>query len=229
MRFPRILSIAIPVVASVFLFTGCDEDEDPVTPVQETARVMAIHASPDAPAVDILVDNVVAKEDLAYLQNTPYTTVNAGTRNIKVNVANTTTSVLNANLPVAANTSYSVFAIDSVASLEPLVTIDTLTTPAAENAHVRFFHLSPNAPAVDIAVVGGAVVFGNRAFRQYTSFTPLPAGTYPLEVRQAGTSTVVLPLGNITFTAGKIYTVIARGFAEATGTQALGAWIIENN
>jgi hypothetical protein len=81
---------------------------------------------------------------------------------------------------------------------------------------------------VDIAVTGGAVVWSNKKFKEYTPFTPLAAGTYNLEVRLAGTSTVVLPLPNITVANGKIYTVFAKGFVGAAGTQALGAQIIVN-
>jgi hypothetical protein len=100
---------------------------------------------------------------------------------------------------------------------------------------VRFFHFSPNAPAVDIAVTGGPVLFSNRKFNDQstnaalTAFTPLNAGTYNLEVRLAGTSTVALSIPNVTLAAGKIYTVFAKGFAGGTGAQALGAQIITNN
>ena len=67
-----------------------------------------------------------------------------------------------------------------------------------------------------------------KSFKEYTAFTPLDAGTYNLEVRLAGTSTVALPLPGIVLTAGKIYTVYAKGFAGGMGAQALGAEIIVN-
>jgi hypothetical protein len=88
--------------------------------------------------------------------------------------------------------------------------------------------LSPDAPAVDVALDGGAVVFGNKAFKGSTAFTPLDAGAYDLEVRVAGTTTVALDLPSITLQAGKIYTVFAKGFLSGTGAQALGAEIIVN-
>jgi hypothetical protein len=72
-------------------------------------------------------------------------------------------------------------------------------------------------------------VFANKAFKEYSAFTPVDAGTYNLEVRVAGTSTVALPLNNITLQAGKIYTVFAKGLLAGSGTQALGAQIIVNN
>jgi hypothetical protein len=155
--------------------------------------------------------------------------VEAGTRNIKVNVSGTSTTVINADLALSKDQNYSVFAIDSVSKISALVLTDDLTAPASGKAHVRFVHLSPNAPAVDVALTGGAVVFGNKAFKDYTAFTPLDAGTYNLEVRVAGTSTVALPLPGITLQAGKIYTVFAKGFLGGTGSEALGAEIIANN
>lgn len=223
--------VALVLALSVVLTaSGCgnDNNSNPVAPVQQ-ARVMAVHASPDAPAVDLLVDGTIAGSGLAYPNNTGYLTVNAGTRNVKVNVAGTSNTVIDANLPVLGGVNYSVFAIGAVASIGALVVTDDLTAPASGKAHVRFVHLSPDAPAVDVAVTGGSVVFADRAFQQYTAFTPLDAGTYDLEVRLAGTSTVVLPLPGIALTAGKIYTVFAKGFVSGSGAQALGAQIIVNN
>jgi hypothetical protein len=150
-------------------------------------------------------------------------------RNFKVNVAGTTTTVINADLTIDENKNYSVFAVDSVSKISAVVVADDLTAPASGKAHVRFIHLSPNAPAVDVAVTGGAVVFGNKSFKDATAFTPLDAGTYNLEVRVAGTTTVALPLPGITLEAGKIYTVFAKGFLGGTGSEALGAQIIVNN
>jgi hypothetical protein len=216
-------------LTAVIAMTGCKDDSTPVTPAPAgSASVMVLHSSPNAPSVDLLVDNTIADSGLSFPQNTGYLNVTAGTRNFKVRVAGTTTTVIDANLPVVANTKYSVFAIDSVSKLSALVVTDDLTPPASGKAHVRFFHLSPNAPAVDVALQGGAVLIGNKSFKDYTPFIPLDAGTYNLEVRLAGSSTVVLPLPGITLGAGKIYTVFARGFVGGSGSQALGAEIVVN-
>lgn len=214
---------------SIVLISSCSKDDDPVpTP---TAKVLVAHASPNAPGVDLLVDDT--KQNTAALTfpaNTGYLTVNAGTRNIKINVSGTSTTVINANVNFEANKNYSVFAVDSVSKISAIVLGDDLTAPASGKAHVRFVHLSPNAPAVDIAVASsGAVVFPNTAFKNGTAFKPLDAGTYNLDVRVAGTTTVALPLPAITLQAGKIYTVFAKGFLGGTGAQALGAEIIANN
>ena len=228
-RFTSLRVAALAVLALVSLAScGSDDSNNPFIPTPQ-ARVMAVHASPDAPAVDLLVDGAVAGSGLAFPNNTGYLTVTAGTRNVKVNVAGSTTTVINADLPIVAGGNYSVFAKGAVASIGALVIADDLTTPAAGKAHVRFVHLSPDAPAVDVAVTGGPVLFGNKAFEEYTAFAPVDAGTYDLEVRPAGSGTVVLALPGVALQSGKIYTVFARGFLNGSGGQALGAQIIVNN
>lgn len=223
------ISMLLLFVTSVVVFHGCSKDEDPVTPVQSKSKVMVIHSSPNAPSVDLLVDNQVAGTNLVFPDNTPYLEVNSGMRNFKVNVSGTSTTVIDVSPSLTINTSYSVFAVNSVSSIEPLLLTDDLSTPASGKAHVRFIHLSPDAPAVDITLTDGTIVFGNRAFKDFTPFTPLNAGTYNLQVRVAGTSTVALDLPGITLQAGKIYTVFAKGFLAGSGAQALGAQIIVNN
>ncbi len=228
-RFVTLAAAAVAVLAA-FTVVGCSKDSksNPVAPVQ-TASAMVVHASPNAPAVDLVVDGGLAGSGLAFPNNTAYLSLSSGSHAVKVNVAGTSTTVINANVDLAAGAHYSVFACDSVSKIAPLVLTDDLTAPAAGKAHVRFIHLSPNAPAVDVAVQGGPVLFSNTAFKGYSAFTPVNAGTYDLEVRLAGTSTVVLPLPGITLQAGKIYTVFAKGFVGGAGAQALGAQIIVNN
>jgi len=215
-------------LAVVFLIFGCSDDENPITPESEKANIMAIHASPDAPGVDLLVDNSIAGNGLTFPNNTPYLSVEKGTRNIKVNVAGTSTTVIDKNLNLEANKNYSVFAVDAVSNLSPLVLEDDLSTPANGKSHVRFIHLSPDAPSVDITTQEGIVVFGGISFKDFTPFTPINSGTYNLQVRLAGTETVVLELNNIVAESGKIYTVFAKGFVDGTGNQSLGAQIIIN-
>lgn len=216
-----------------FFLMACDKDDDDAALAQ--SKVMVVHASPNAPNVDVRVNNNVALTNVAYPTNSGYLDVNSGSTNIKVSPTTTTTHVIDATVTLDASKNYSVFAVDSVSKIKAAVVSDDLTAPASGKAHVRFFHFSANAPAVDIAVTGGAVLFSNRRFNDqatnssYASFTPLNAGTYNLEVRAAGTNTVVLSLPNITLTAGKIYTVFAKGFLGGVGAQALGAQIVTNN
>jgi hypothetical protein len=223
-NFSLFLLIAISSIAMV----SCSDDDNPTEPSPGQGMVMAVHTSPNAPEVDILVDDVVAAEGLVYTQNTGYANITAGTRNVKVYVPALDANIFDANLPIAANTNYSVFAIDSVENIDFILTLDNLTSPASGKSHVRFMHLSPNAPAVDITTTNGTVVFEDYEFSEYSEFTPLDAGTYDLQVRLHGTETVVLELPGIALGDGNIYTIFAKGFEGAEGATALGAEIIVN-
>ncbi len=195
-----------------------------------SAAVKVVHASPDAPGVALLVDNIqVNASALTFPDNTGYLPVTAGDRNFKVNVFGSSTNVINANVDLDPNSAYSVFAVNTVLNIEPLVLVDDLSAPAAGKAHVRFIHLSPNAPEVDITLTDGTIVFGAYEFKEASAFTPLDAGTYDLQVREAGTSNVVLPLNGIPLTDGEIYTVFAKGLVGGSGDQALGAEIVVND
>jgi hypothetical protein len=223
----------LTLLAMSVVFAACDKDDDDNN--VSRSSVMVVHASPNAPNVDVRINNNIALTNVAYPNNSNYAELNSGSTNIKVSPTGTTTYVIDATVDLEANKNYSVFAIDSVSKIKPAVVMDDLSTPVAGKAHIRFFHFSPNAPAVDIAVTGGPILFANRRFNDQATtaslanFTAVNAASYNLEVRAAGTNTIVLSIPNVPLTAGKIYTVFAKGFLGGTGTQALGAQIIANN
>lgn len=231
-KWMRFMVLAVMPAA---MLVSCDEDgDDVIPPVQEDeARVMVVHASPDAPGVDLLVDGEKVNTDaLNYPNNTGYLTIPAGTRGITVNAAGTSDAVIDRDIDFDKDKSYTIFATGSLGSndIQPLVLTDDLTAPTTGNAKVRFVHLSPDAPAVDVAVAGdgGAVLFDGQEFREASAFISVPAGTYDLEVRLDADNTVVLPLDGIELQSGMIYTVFARGFVTLPegNTNALGAQII---
>lgn len=182
-----------------------------------TGRVRVMHASPDVPPVDIFVDGQKAVTALTFPDNTGYVSLPAGSHNVKVFVSpsdGTGAPALEADLNVAAGKDYTVLAVglleDGSLSLLPLE--DNNATPAAGNAHVRLIHASPDAPAVDVAVAGtDTLVFSNVSFGEVGAYTPVPAGTYDLEVRAAGTSTVALPLDGVALADRTVYSVVAVG------------------
>lgn len=226
----RLLNILSATVLCTSLVACSKDDDNDVS----NANVMVVHASPNAPAVDVRINNNVALSNVAYPTNSNYNDVPGGVTNVKLSPAGTTTYVIDANVNLEENKTYSIFAIDSVSKIKAAVVADDLTTPASGKAHLRFFHFSANAPAVDIAVTGGPVVFANRSFNDQAAnlslagFTPLNAGSYNLEVRLAGTNTVVLSLPGVMLAEGKIYTVFAKGFVGGAGSQGLGAQVIVN-
>lgn len=185
----------------------------------DEARVRVLHASPDAPAVDVWLDGskVDALTNVPFGVISGYLAVPAGDHEIKVVVAGTTTSVIEATVSLEAGQSYTVAAIGPVASIGPKIFVDD-PNPSAATAKVRVVHLSPDAPAVDVAPDGASpddAVVKNLAYPDATSYLALPPGTYDLEVRPAGTTDVALQLDPLELAAGRAYSVFAIGSAAA--------------
>jgi hypothetical protein len=187
----------------------------------DISRVRVVHASPDAPAVDIWVNDGIAFSNAPFTGITDYATLDSGTYNVKVVPTGATEPVvIEADLELAG-ADYTVVALGLLDSIEPLVLMDDNSAPASGKAHVRFVHASPDAPAVDIAVKAGPVLFSNVAFKEVGAYLPVDAGSYDLEVRIAGTDTVALEVPGLALADSTVYTVFAMGLAG--GTPALQA------
>ncbi|MBU0985338.1 MAG: DUF4397 domain-containing protein, partial [candidate division Zixibacteria bacterium] len=99
--------LQIGTLLGVLALTAACSDDDNNTPLSPTStpesNVMVIHASPNAPGVDIILNDAAtpAVEDLVFPTNTGYVPLSSGTINVKVNAANSTTTVINENLTLA--------------------------------------------------------------------------------------------------------------------------------
>jgi hypothetical protein len=210
----------ITIVSLLFLSSCTKEDK--------FAQFLVTHASPDASGFDLLIDDKkVSTSAITFANNTGYLDVAAGGRNVKVNLTGTMTGLINTDLTLEEDKAYSLFVINRAANIEAVLLEDNLSNPSSGKAHLRFGHLSPDAPEVDIKIKGGAVIFPNAKFKKFTAFTPLDAGTYNLEVILSGTSIVRLSIPPISLEAGKIYTVFAKGLLSG-GSNPLGAQIMVN-
>jgi hypothetical protein len=178
-----------------------------------TAKVRVVHASPDAPAVDVWVNGTKTLTNVPFFTASDYLDLPAGSYDIQVVPTGATEpKVIDAKgVTVEAGKAYTIAATGKLADIKATVLVDNLTAPAAGQAHVRVIHFSPDAPAVDIRVKGGDALLSNLAFPNATAYTPVPAGSYDLEVTPAGSTTVVLPINGVALEAGKIYDVFAVG------------------
>lgn len=197
-------------LAAVLLVTGTPTTRE--VQAQATAMVRVAHMAPGAPNVDVTVNNQRAFANLAFKSATQYAALPAGSYNAKVTPAGQTQPVvIDANLTLQAGQAITVVATGELPTIQPLVLQDNNAPPPAGQAKVRFVHASPDAPAVDIAVQGGPVLFRNVAFRGVGDYAAVPAGTYTLEVRPAGQAAAVLTVPNVSLSAGQIVTIFAAG------------------
>jgi LPXTG-motif cell wall-anchored protein len=179
----------------------------PVAAADE-AFVRVVHASPDAPNVDVWVDGTKVLTDVPFTAVSDYLAVPAGDHNVQVTATGSTDPVIDEDLTLTAGTSYTVAATGLVADIAATVLVDD-RTPVEGKAKLRVFHASPSAPAsVDVAVTGGPVLVEALAYPKATGYLTVDAGAYALEIRAAGAADAALSL-NATLEAGQNYTAIA--------------------
>ena len=211
---PRLAAaLALPVLLLAAAFVT----PRPASAQAAEARVRVVHASPDAPDVDVFVDGARAIEGLAFGTATDFVSPPAGDYDVDVAPAGAdiADAVISATLTLEAGVSYDVAAIGFVADIAAQVAVVDTGALGPDEVRVRVVHASPDAPAVDVGLAGGGAVFGGLEFPTVGDYAALPAGTYDLEVRLAGGDDVVLPLSGLALTAGTVYDVYAIGSVEA--------------
>jgi LPXTG-motif cell wall-anchored protein len=175
------------------------------------AKVRIIHASPDAPAVDVYVNGAKTLTNVPFFTASDYLDLPAGSYRVQVTPTGQPASaaVIDATATIEAGKAYTVAATGAVANIQPTIIVDDLSAPAAGKAKVQVYHFSPDAPAVDVKLAGGATLVPNLAFPAASGYLEVDAGTYDLQVTPAGASAVVIDLPGTALEAGKIYSVFA--------------------
>ncbi len=187
----------------------------------DAAWVRVVHASPDAPNVDVWVDGDRVLTDVPFTAVSDYLELPAGTYNVQVTATGDTAAVIEADLSLEAGMSYTVAATGMLAEIAPVVLVDDTST-LADQAKLRIFHASPSAPAsVDIAVAGGPILVEGLAYPEATEYLAVDAGDYEVEIRAAGEMDAALTVP-ATLEAGTNVTAIAMDGGDA-GVQVIVA------
>lgn len=183
LRSLRFLPLALALGAFGMFAIGCGGSH---------ASMRFVHASPDAPNVDVLVDGKTVATNLPFASVSPgsgYLTITAGGRLVEVRTTGTATDLVNAsNVSFSSHLQYTVFFAGLVNS--KLQTIDLVTddnsAPQSGNIKLRVFHASPSGPTdLDIYIVAPT-----------TDITNLPPTISALAYQQASSYQSVAPTSN---------------------------------
>lgn len=219
------------MVAAVVALSACGSDVYDTT-LPTSARVKIIHAVADSSStVSALVDGaaITLKPGIAdpltygltFPADSTYLRLTEGAHNIKVIPTTGGFTGFAGDATLVANGYYSIFAVDSVQAIGGVVVKDEIPAPEAGKIAIRFINLSANAPAYDLGVKGGAVINSAIAYKTASGFVQadLPVGndTLKLETRTVGGTAAVRSLNIVKPVAGRVFTIIVRGYV---GTRA---------
>jgi hypothetical protein len=183
------------------------------------SRVRVAHVSPNAPNVDVYVDGSAVLEDVPFTTVSDYLAVPAGTRAVEITAAgDPDASVFAGDVTLEAGTDYTVAAAGEVGDgadepFAPLVLEDDNSDPGGDTARVRVVHASPDAPAVDVTVNAGAVLFDGVAFGE-SGYTEVAGNDYTVQIRgdtPENDGDVVADY-DVSLNGGSVYTAFATGY-----------------
>jgi Domain of unknown function (DUF4397) len=207
------------------------------------ADVRVVHNSPDAPAVDVVVNDDFGNpvvSGLTFSEFTPFLDppVPAGDYNLKVvDTATQGFVALDFDATLEAGTAYTVIANDFVSNIEQLVLVDNNRRVATE-AKLRIVHGSPSAGVVDIYLLEpgclpeescATAAFTDVPFGAETGFVGVSPGTYDVYVTPANVpETLAIAAPGVSVAASGIYTAIARDNTGGAGGVPLGLILLDD-
>lgn len=176
-----------------------------------SSLVRVFHAAPQAPNVDVYVNDQMVFSNLAFGDFTRYVYLDEGEYNVSVYLAGQKDRpVINQMVDVPSQQIFTIAATGNLDNLGLLVIPDKVSKSPSQNySSVRVIHLSPNAPGVDI-LVDGDTLFEDISFGEGTDYVGLNPGTYNVNVVLNTDKSVVLPL-KVTLNPDKIYTIYIIG------------------
>lgn len=228
MNLPMLKALGVGLLGLALV--GCDSASDRFSGLtsQTSFAIRVVHASPDAPAVNALIDEFPLANELTYKQATRFVNYRpSGTRTVQVDglVPGGTVPVIGpAELSFEADTSYSVIAVGPVAAIEPLIIANPTSAVPAGSVRAQVVHGAPAAPPVDVFVTAPgadltqAAPLGSFEFKESLGPAVIPAGEYQIRVTLPGEpGTVVFDSGTVALPDGGDLLIVA---VENTGPGA---------
>ena len=202
---------------------GGNETEEPAdgepAEEEETAGVRVAHLSPDAPNVDVYVDDEPAFEDVAYRDVSEYAELPPATYDVRITAAGDEEQVVFEDSVEVAASDYTLAAIGEIGEENQPFSVevfeDDLSDPG-ENARVRGIHAAPDAPPVTVTAADpGDALFEDLAFGEAQT-VEAPPNSYTLEVRPADAEPDSEPVASfdVPVEAGTVYTAFAVGYLD---------------
>ena len=225
--------LVVCTILTVSLSSCKDKEDNTPEPQPPLAFALLYQASPDAPDMDVLVGSTrINNQAFRYSNASNYLEFTPGDTRFRFNPINASNSYVDSTVTLSENKAYSLFTVGRFENIELLVVEDSLRNPAAGKSLIRFIHVSPDAPAVDIVTTGtnGTTLFSDIAFKGSTEFEEITAGANSFQIRRAGGEEVLLSLTNHTLVAGRIYTILLRGFQTRPegNTNSLSIQVFQN-
>lgn len=180
-----------------------------------SSYIRILHAIPKAPVVDVYADDKIIAKKLPFGKFSEYEKLPSGSYKISIYpTGKKTTPLLSSNLSLSSESINTVALIGTPTAVNLFPIIDPIKEIEQGKVCVRFAHLSPDAPAVDITSPDGKVLFDDVSYEEITDYLCTAPGKFNIQARLAGTDTIVLRVPNLRLYPNRFYTIYAVGLVD---------------
>jgi len=145
--------IPLALFLGALSLSGCNSSSSK----EPTSELRVLHASPDAPKLNVIADGGAVLEAVDYKIGSGYLTVPTGTLTVAVDGilpgGDTATVIGPVDQDLESGRRYTVVAFGEVADIEPLVVTVPAATIGSNETRVQVLHAAPAAPKVHVFVV----------------------------------------------------------------------------
>lgn len=232
----RILSYSLTAIVMLLGLSSCLKSVDPPEQAPARAYISIMHLAPTAPSLDVFFDaKKVSSSPFAPGNVTvAYNAVDKGTFSIVFKKASSDSVV--ASVPAAQYDSlnfYTLFMYNTQVNgaVQAVRIKDDFSNLTSAKPYYRFFHASPDTDAVDLyidntKVESNRIQADNTFSGSYNNFAATTSGFHNIQVKLAGTDTVIASLDNVDLTPGNAYTIYLRGLTNSTTNNQLSLGIL---
>jgi hypothetical protein len=177
------------------------------------ATIRVVHAVANGPDIDVFVDGDRILRNVEYTDITDYEDVDSGNTDIEIQVDGD--ELVSGTFNLRDNRIYTITVAGLLSDtinfpISLLITTDSDSTPASGDTTLRFLHTSAGSPNVDV-YADDNLVWQNIAYGTVGSYQTVRDGSYSIDVRVAGTNTIVVGPVDLDFDSRSINSIFAVG------------------
>jgi hypothetical protein len=180
------------------------------------ACVLVLHGAAGLGPVNVFIDGQPAVGGATYGALGDFVPVIAGERQVQVVPSGQTrqNAVIDATVVLEDGVAYEVAVLGPADDIRlQVLPVDTRPLPEGVS-RLRVIHASPDAPAIDFALLDGEPVIANLEPGDVSDYEELQVALYDFEARIAGTTEPGVPMPGVLMRPNTVYSVYVTGLVE---------------
>ncbi|MGI6452403.1 MAG: DUF4397 domain-containing protein [Syntrophomonadaceae bacterium] len=176
--------------------------------------IRVLHALPGVSNVDVLINEELLAENLAYTEVSRYLPIGPGNNRIQVFAAGTRTEpILDTQVELPPSEAINLAVTGIMPNPSTVQILQAFPDVPPQEARIRFANLSPDAPGLSLFLNDNSA-FGDIGYPEVSDYSSVTPETYNVNLRRASDLDIILAQKNITFQGGMTYTIYGVGLIE---------------